>query len=151
MSSMQPDRQPVSGWAVGFSVFAGAIMLMIGVFQTFAGLAAIFKQEYFVVSPEYAFKIDVTEWGWIHLVIGIVIACAGLGVFSGAPWARAVGIALALLSATANFFFVPYYPVWAVILIALDVLVIWALATYDRAGAAAYGRGPAPRDGMPIE
>jgi hypothetical protein len=134
---MQGDRPPVSGWAVGFTAFAGSIMVLIGFFQTFAGLAAIVENEFFVVGANYAYEIDVTAWGWIHLILGIVVAFGGVAVFSGAPWARAVGIMLALLSAISNFFFIPYYPVWAVLIIALDVAVIWALATYGRAEAAA--------------
>jgi hypothetical protein len=112
-------------------------MLLIGTFQMFAGLAAILENEFFAVGRNYAYEIDVTGWGWIHLIIGIVIVAAGLGVFSGAPWARAVGIALALLSAVSNFFFIPYYPIWAVLIIALNVVVIWALASYGRDAAAA--------------
>ena len=131
MSSRDPGMQPVSGWAVGFSAFAGAIMLMVGIFQAFAGLAALFNDEFFVRTPEYTYDIDITGWGWIHLIIGVVVALAGFGIFSGAVWARTVGIALALLSAFANFFFIPVYPVWAVLIIALDVVVIWALATIE--------------------
>jgi hypothetical protein len=122
-------REPVSGWAVGFSAFAGAIMMMVGFFQAFAGLAALFNDEFFVRTPNYTYDIDITGWGWIHLIIGVVVALAGLGIFSGAAWARTVGIMLALLSAFANFFFIPVYPVWAILLIALNVVVIWALAT----------------------
>jgi hypothetical protein len=137
VSTMQRDRPAVSGWAVGFAAFAGSIMVMIGFFQTFAGLAAIFENEFFIVGENYAYEIDVTAWGWIHLIIGIIVACAGVAVFSGVAWARAVGITLALLSAISNFFFIPYYPVWAVLIIALDVAVIWALASYWRDAAAA--------------
>jgi hypothetical protein len=137
VSTIERDRSAVSGWAVGFSAFAGAIMLMIGTFQVFAGLAAILENEFFAVGRNYAYEIDVTGWGWIHLIIGIIIVAAGIGVFSGAPWARAVGITLALLSAISNFFFIPYYPVWAVLIIALNVIVIWALASYGRDAAAA--------------
>jgi hypothetical protein len=137
MSTMDRDRPPVSGWAVGFTAFAGAIMLLIGTFQLFAGLAAILENEFFAVGRNYAYEIDVSEWGWIHLIIGIIIVAAGIGVFSGAVWARTVGIALALLSAISNFFFIPYYPVWAVLIIALNVIVIWALASYGRDAAAA--------------
>ena len=137
MSTMQREQSPVSGWAVGFAAFAGAIMLMIGIFQFFAGLAAIVNDKFFVVRGDYAYDVDVTGWGWIHLIIGVVVVLAGLAVFSGAPWARAVGIFLALLSAVSNFFFIPYYPVWAVLIIALDIAVIWALATYGRDAAVA--------------
>jgi hypothetical protein len=131
MSTRDPGMRPVSGWAVGFAAFAGAIMLMVGIFQAFAGLAALFNDEFFVRTPEYTYDIDITGWGWIHLIIGVVVALAGFGIFSGAVWARTVGIALALLSAFANFFFIPVYPVWAVLIIALDVVVIWALATIE--------------------
>ncbi|MFL5409123.1 MAG: hypothetical protein ACJ79O_25150 [Myxococcales bacterium] len=133
-----PERrsQPVSGWAVGFTAFAGAIMLMVGIFQAFAGLAAILNDEFFVRRPNYTYDIDITGWGWIHLIIGLIVAAAGFAVFSGATWARAVGITLALLSAIANFFFIPVYPVWAILIIALDVIVIWALATYSEDAAA---------------
>jgi hypothetical protein len=127
---------PVSGWAVGFTAFAGAIMLMVGIFQAFAGLAAILNDEFFVRTRNYTYDLDITEWGWIHLVIGIIVAGAGFAVFSGATWARAVGITLALLSAIANFFFIPVYPVWAILLIALNVVVIWALASYSEDAAA---------------
>ena len=74
------------------------------------------------------FDIDTTGWGWIHLIAGIVVAIANIYVFSGATWARVVGITLALLSAIANFFFVPYYPFWSLLMIALAVWVIWALS-----------------------
>ena len=137
MSTIDRDRPAVSGWAVGFASFAGAIMVMIGFFQTFAGLAAIVEDEFFVVRGNYVYDLDVTAWGWIHLILGIIVVLAGLAIFSGAAWARAVGITLALVSAIANFFFIPYYPVWAVLIIALDVAVIWALANYGRDAAAA--------------
>jgi hypothetical protein len=136
MSMPDTRTKPVSGWAVGFTAFAGAIMLMVGIFQAFSGLAAILNDEFFVRAPNYTYDIDITEWGWIHLIIGVLVAGAGFAVFSGATWARAVGITLALLSAIANFFYIPVYPVWAILIIALDVVVIWALASYSEDAAA---------------
>jgi hypothetical protein len=124
-----PGTRPVSGWAVGFSAFAGAIMIMIGIFQFFEGLAAVVNDDFFVVTSKYAFDLDTTGWGWIHMIIGVIIFLAGLGIFTGATWARAVGITLAIISAIANFFFIPYYPVWSVLIIALCIIVIWALAS----------------------
>jgi hypothetical protein len=120
----------VSGWAIGFSAFAGAVMILIGIFQFFAGLGALINDDLFVLTRKYAFDLDVTGWGWIHLILGVIIFAAGLGVFSGATWARAVGITLAIISAIANFLYIPYYPAWAILLIALNVVVIWALASY---------------------
>jgi hypothetical protein len=119
--------EPVSGWAVGGVYFAGILMIVIGVFEAIAGLAAIIENEFFVVSQNYSFEVDVTAWGWIHLILGIVVALAGFYVFSGRTWARVVGITLAILAAVANFFFIPYYPFWSLLIIALAVWVIWSL------------------------
>jgi hypothetical protein len=130
------DARP-SGWAVGFVVFAAVMMMLAGGFQTIAGIAAIFEDEFFVVGPNYVYDLDVTAWGWIHLILGVILFAAGAGVLSGATWARVVGITLASLSAFANFFFIPYYPVWSIVIIALDVAVIWALSVYGRREAAA--------------
>lgn len=128
--STPSGTRSASGWAVGLSAFAGAVMVMVGTFQAFAGLAALLNGDFFVRRSNYTYDIDVTGWGWIHLILGLIIAAAGVGIFSGAAWARTVGIVLALLSAIANFLYIPYYPIWAVLMIALDVVVIWALATY---------------------
>jgi hypothetical protein len=135
MATMDRSSTEVSGWAFGFAAFAGAIMLMIGIFQAFEGIAAIANDEFFVVGRNYTFDLDVTAWGWIHLILGVIVAFAGISVYSGATWARAVGIVLAILSAVANFFFIPYYPVWSVLIIALCIAVIWALTVYDREAA----------------
>jgi hypothetical protein len=121
----------VSGSTVGFVVFAGVMMMLIGTFHAFTGLAAIIQNEFFVVGRNYAYELDVTAWGWLHLIFGVIVAAAGYGVFSGATWARVVGITLAAISAVGNFFFIPYQPVWAILIIALDVLVIAALTAYS--------------------
>jgi hypothetical protein len=123
------------GW--GLVVFAGVMMILLGSFHAVAGLTAILKDKFFVFSPSNSLlSVDVTTWGWIHLIAGVVVALAGVFVFSGAVWARAVGILLAVLSAIANFLFLPYYPIWSLLMIALDIFVIWALATHRRAVAA---------------
>jgi hypothetical protein len=121
----------VSGSTVGFVVFAGVMLMLIGTFHAFTGLAAIIQNEFFVVGRNYAYELDVTAWGWLHLIFGVIVAAAGYGVFSGATWARVVGITLAVISAIGNFFFIPYQPVWAILIIALDVLVIAALTAYS--------------------
>lgn len=129
--------EKTSGWAVGFVVFAAVMMMLIGSFQAIAGIAAIFEDEFFVVGPNYVYDVDVTAWGWIHLILGVTVFLAGAGALSGATWARVVGITLASLSAIANFFFIPYYPIWSIVIIALDVAVIWALSVYGRREAGA--------------
>jgi hypothetical protein len=117
-----------SGWAVGLILFAAIMMIMTGVFQALEGLIAIFENEFYVATRNYLFQFDATTWGWIHLVVGLLVAFAGWGLLSGRTWARATAIALAVLSAIANFLFIPYYPFWSLLIIALDVFVIWAIA-----------------------
>jgi hypothetical protein len=116
--------------AVGMIFFASVMMVMIGFFHAMYGLAAILKDTSFLVTEDYVYALDVTTWGWIHLIAGILILIAGWSLFSGATWARVVGITLALISAIANFASLPYYPFWSILMIVLAVLVIWALAVY---------------------
>ena len=116
--------------AVGMIFFASVMMVMIGFFHAMYGLAALLQNDLIVAGPEYVWRLDVTTWGWIHLIAGILILVAGWSLFSGATWARVVGITLALISAIANFASIPYYPFWSILIIVLDVLVIWALAVY---------------------
>jgi hypothetical protein len=129
-SSGSRAARETSGWAVGFILFAAIMMIMVGVFQALQGLIAIFENEFYVATRNYLFQFDATSWGWIHLLLGLLVAFAGWGLLSGRTWARVVGITLALLSAIANFLFIPYYPFWALLLITLDVFVIWAIAAH---------------------
>jgi hypothetical protein len=124
--------EEASGWAVGFILFAAIMMIMSGIFQAFAGLVALFENEFYVATRNYLFQFDATTWGWIHLIGGIIVALAGFAVMSGRTWGRVVGITLAVLSAIVNFAFIPYYPFWSLLVIALDVFVIWALAAHGR-------------------
>jgi hypothetical protein len=119
-----------SGWAVGFIMFAAIMMIMSGVFQALQGLVAIFENEFYVATRNYTFQFDATTWGWIHLVIGLLVAFAGYGLLSGRTWARAAAIALAVLSAISNFLFIPYYPFWSLLIITLDIFVIWAIVAH---------------------
>jgi hypothetical protein len=98
-------------------------------------LVALFQNELYVVGVNYVFSFDVTAWGWIHLLVGALVAVAGGAVLVGHLWGRVIAIGLASLSMIANFLFVPYYPVWSLLIIALDVSVIWALCSYDREAA----------------
>jgi hypothetical protein len=131
MSTTQrgPGRveEDVSGWAVGGIAFAGTVMVMIGTFQVLQGLVALFNDEFFVVTRNYTFDLDVTAWGWIHLIIGIVVLATGFGLFARSTWAGVTGIMICALSAISNFFFIPYYPIWALLLIGMNIWVIWAL------------------------
>ena len=125
--------QQTTSWAVGFILFAAIMMIMSGVFQALAGLVAIFENEFYAATRNYLFQFDATTWGWIHLLVGLVVAFGGWGLLSGRTWARALAITLAVLSAIANFAFLPYYPFWSLLIIVLDVVVIWAVATHGGA------------------
>ena len=130
-STGAPATRKGSAWATGFAAFASVMMIMFGTIQALQGLAALFNDEFFVASPNYTFKLDITGWGWIHLVVGVIIGWAGVSLLRGAMWARAVGIAAAALSAIANFMWLPYYPLWATVIIGLAVVTIWALTRYE--------------------
>jgi hypothetical protein len=126
-------ERETSGWAVGAILFAAIMMLMAGIWQALEGLIAIFENEFYVATRNYLFQFDATTWGWIHLILGLVMAVAGWGLLSGRTWARVLGITVAVLSAIANFLWLPYYPFWALLIIAVDVFVIWAIAAHGGA------------------
>ncbi len=121
-----------SGVAVGFTYFAAIMMMLTGGLEILQGLSAIIRKNLYVVNKDYIYKINVNGWGWIHLILGVIVLLAGIALLGGALWARIVGIAMAVLIAIANFLWLPYYPVWAIVLIALNVVVIWALAAHGR-------------------
>ena len=119
------------GVAAGTSIVAAVVLVTVGVLQFFQGIAAIAEDDVFVVGVEYVYKFDLTTWGWIHLILGVVVVLVGLAMFTGATWARICGIILLALSIVANFLWIPYYPWWSVTLIALAILAIWALAAWN--------------------
>jgi len=123
-----------SSWAVGWTYFAAFLMIMLGIWHAIAGLSAIIKKSVYSTGGQlgdgYFLKLNVSSWGWIHLILGIVIVFAGFGLFTGAVWARVVGVILAVLSGIAAFAWLPYYPVWAILLIAAAVAVVWALTAH---------------------
>jgi hypothetical protein len=131
MADAQYDRErqhdEVSGWALSGIVFAACMMVMIGTFQAIAGLVAIFDDSFYVVTRNYTFDLDVTAWGWIHLLVGIAVFATGLGLFARKSWAGVTAIILCMISALTNFFFIPYYPIWSLVVIGLAIWVIWAL------------------------
>jgi hypothetical protein len=122
--------EPVSPWAISGVVFAATMMIMIGIFQAISGLIAIIDDDvtFVVVPSNYTFDYSISTWGWIHFLLGILVFLAGLALFSGRTWAAVIAILIAMLSAITNFFWIPYYPFWSILIIALDVFVIWSLA-----------------------
>ena len=131
---MANTKEP-SGAAVGWTIFAATMMILIGIFWAIAGLAGIVNDDFYVVTKEYVFKLDTTTWGWIHLLLGILIGLAGAALFNGAVWARTIGVILAGISGIVAFAWLPIYPVWAVVIIAIAVTVIWALTVHGRDAA----------------
>ena len=137
--STQVPSEPMTGpgvqdsaWRSGLTVFAAAMMMIGGVWHAMAGIAALVHDDIFVTTPEYIYSFDRTVWGWIQLLLGLLVAVAGFAILKGQIWARFVGIAIACLSLIASFLFMPLYPLWSLSIIALDVFVIWALAVYRR-------------------
>ncbi|MFC9787139.1 hypothetical protein [Rhodococcus sp. NPDC127528] len=116
--------------AAGTSIGAAILLVTVGVLQVLQGIAAVAKDDVFVVGVSYTYKFDLTSWGWIHIVLGALIVLVGLALFTGASWARICAIGLAALSLIANFLWLPYYPWWSVLIIALDIVVIWAVSTW---------------------
>jgi hypothetical protein len=127
---MSTTRTDVNTWGGAASVFAASMMIVVGAFQFFEGLVAVANGNDFLVrTPNYVFQFDATAWGWIHMLPGIVVALAGAFIFTGNPAARAVGILVAIVSLISNFAWLPYYPLWALVIIAIDVFVIWGLCS----------------------
>jgi hypothetical protein len=116
--------------AAGVVTFAGILMVVAGVWHGLAGIAALARDQVYVSTPNYVYALDLTGWGWGHLALGILVALTGAAILSGQTWGRWVGIALVVLSLVANFLFIPWYPIWSLVIIGLDVAVIWALAAW---------------------
>ena len=124
------DYAAPTGW-VGWIVFAGIMMVLVGLFHAFQGLIALFQDSYYHV-PKSGLTIHVsyTTWGWIHLILGVVIVLAGAGLLAGQMWARVVGVILAMLSTIVSIGFMSAYPIWSVMMVSIDILVIWALTVH---------------------
>ena len=118
-----------TGWT-GWIVFAGVIMIIGGGLNLFYGIVAAVNDEWVVFTNRANVYLDVSEWGWVHIIVGAIVLLAGIGVFSGNILARTVAVVVAGINLIANFFFIPVYPLWAITVIVLDILVIWALTAH---------------------
>jgi hypothetical protein len=125
-----PAQAQPSGW-VGWITFAAMMMLLVGIFHIFQGLIAIFSRGYYLVGDNgLTVHFDYTGWGWIHLIYGVVVVLAGVSLLAGQMWARVVAVVLAFVSAIVNIGFLAAYPLWSILMVAIDVLVIWALTVH---------------------
>lgn len=125
----QDNAKQVSGWA-GWAAFAGILSVLVGTFQAIAGIVALFKDEVVFFGVKNIWLLDLTTWGWVHLVGGLLLILVGYGILTGQTWARVIGVILAGLSAVLNFAWLPVYPVWSLVVIVVDVLVIYALVVH---------------------
>lgn len=127
--SMPHPEMSDTSWGPDSGVFfAATVMVIIGVVQTFQGIAALVNPDFFQADSTYAFATDATTWGWAHLALGVLLLVAGVYLFKGSRVAGIIAIVLASLSAIANFLFVPHYPFWGIIIFAVDVWIVWSIA-----------------------
>ena len=121
-----------SSVAMGLTMFAWIMMFMLGGWWIISGIVAIANDDFYVVTQEWIFQFSSTTWGWTHLILGVVVLLAGFFLFAGAVWARTVGVILAAISGLAAFAWLPYYPVYAILLVTLSLFTIWALTVHGR-------------------
>lgn len=127
---LSADTRGQTAW-VGWVVFAGMMLILVGAFHVIQGLVALFRDEVFVVGQSgMVVNVDYTAWGWTHLIGGVIVALVGACLLAGQMWARIVAVAVAMLSALINVAFIPAYPIWSVTMIGIDVLVIWAITVH---------------------
>lgn len=120
------------GAVIGLTAVAGTLMLLGGLWMVAIGIVALTHSAVITTAPAYVFRFNATGWGWLEIGLGVLLFAAGMCVFLGMAWARYVGAFFAVLSAVANFVFIPYQPAWSIIMIALDAAIIWALLTPRR-------------------
>ena len=137
MSATTPRNAPISSLAVGVTLTAAIILIIGGVLHAMEGVVGLATNEFYVTTQKWIFTFDVTTWGWIHILVGLIAILAGIGLFSGAVWARTVAVAVAAVSILVNFAWLPYYPMWAILVIAFDLIVIWAVTVHGSDFAAA--------------
>ncbi|MCJ0906329.1 hypothetical protein [Rhodococcus sp. ARC_M6] len=114
------------------ATLGGAVLLVtVGVLEFLQGISAIAKDDLIVAGPEYIYQLNLTAWGWIHLVLGVIIVAVGVMLFTGSTWARVGALVICGISIVVNFLWLPYYPWWAITIIALNVFVIWAVVTWN--------------------
>ncbi|WP_369636454.1 hypothetical protein [Nocardia sp. JMUB6875] len=133
--STGPEPTLKQGLAAGTSIAAGILLIVIGVLSVLQGISAVASDDLLVVGYDYIYKLNTTGWGWIHIALGVIEICVAIGLLMGTTWGRTAAIILAALSIVENFLWIPYYPAWSLLIIALDVVVIWAIAAYKPASS----------------
>ncbi|HET6988954.1 MAG TPA: hypothetical protein VFI00_20170 [Kribbella sp.] len=130
----RPGEVRVPKWPsrwVGWLLFAGVMMIVLGMLHAFQGFVALFEEEFYLVGKRgLAIHVDYRVWGWIHLFLGLIVIAAGIGLLNGRLWARIVTVVLAVVSTLVSAAFLSAYPIWSTIMIAVDILVIWAVTVH---------------------
>ena len=127
----QRQSAATNAWATGLVLFAAVFMIVGGTFQAIQGLAALLNDGFFVVVNDYAYDVDITAWGWLHLIVGGVVATTGVFLLSGSLVARLIAMFIVVVSAIINFIYIPYQPIWSIVLLVIDGAILWALLTYE--------------------
>ncbi|GGO00497.1 DUF7144 family membrane protein [Nocardia rhizosphaerihabitans] len=125
------NQHPVrEGIAAGTSIGAGILLAVVGVLQILEGISAVAKDDLIVVGPEYLYQFDLTTWGWWHIIFGAIALIVAIGLLAGQTWGRVLAMVIAAISIIANFLWLPYYPWWSILIIIINIVVIWAVATW---------------------
>lgn len=127
---MSTDNE-TTGWT-GWVVFAGVLMILAGALWAIQGLIAVFNDNLVIFGTEGALFLDITGWGWVHIVLGLLLLLSGILVLRGNLFGRTMAVVLVILSIIVNFIWLPVYPVWAVIVIILDVFILYAVMVHGR-------------------
>jgi len=114
---------------LGLVIFASVMLMVVGIFNLIDGIAAVANSHLFVANAHYVIG-DLRAWGWVTLILGILLLLAGVGVMAGNQLARWFGVGMIGLNLIAQLFFIPAYPFWALTIIALDALALWGLCAY---------------------
>ncbi len=128
---MAQKNNTSSGW-VGWVYFAGILLLIQAFFQALIGFVSFTRSDLFVVAENNALFFDFTAWGWVHLILAIVLLTAGFSVINGGLWGRTIGVIFGIISFFINIAFLPAYPVWLTIAAVLDLIIIYALIVHGR-------------------
>ncbi|MVU80478.1 hypothetical protein GPX89_24915 [Nocardia sp. ET3-3] len=131
--STDPEPTLKQGFAAGTAMAAGILLLVIGALSILQGISAVASDDLLVVGSDYVYKLNTAGWGWIHIILGAIEIIVAIGLLNNTTWGRTAALVLAALSIVENFLWIPYYPAWSLLIIALDVVVIWAIATYKPA------------------
>lgn len=128
---MSTNETEPTGWT-GWVVFAAVLMIIAGALWAIQGFIAVVKGDLVIFGTEGALFLNVTGWGWVHMILGLLLLLAGFLVLRGNMFGRTIAVILAMLSIIVNFIWLPVYPIWAIVIITLDVFILYAVIAHGR-------------------